>query len=249
MASASDLQEQDLNFYSTHEHSLISPQNTLSLIVHEPSNYPSWLVSGIVQQALSPNSECFLSPQAPLKPNTPSPVILLSFTNTLQTYSKYTHKYITQNKDFFTFISFLTDTSIPLESWNQKVVNQLSTLKSSKPIVIIENPELLLSIVPNMTTSKLLSQLHSIQKLSALYIVTSTSNTPISSQSLFLPSLLHHSSMIVSLTSLTTGRADDISGILSISSGPKHLVSNDSKIADLQYSYLVTTSGVKLYYK
>lgn len=251
MASASDLQEQELTFYSNNTHSLLAEPKSLSLIIHEPSNYPTWLVSGIAQQALSDNNECYLSPQSQSLKKTPIPTYLYSFSQTEQAYSKYFHKYITKNKNLFTFHSFLTDDSIALESWDTSIISKLklsSSTSTESPIVILENPELLLSIVPDMTTEKLLSQLMMIQKVATLYISSST--TSLSSTNKFMMSLLHRSSMLVTLTALTTGRADDISGILSISKGPIHNSSVSSKtISDHQYSYFVSANTVKLYFK
>ena len=252
MASASDLQEQGLAFYSKHEQYLLSPQKSLSLIVHEPFNFPSWLVAGIIQQSLSNDNECYLSPQSLNRRKSALPTFLYSFSDTEVTYSKYFHKYVTKNRNMFTFKSFLSEDSISLDSWNKFIHEQLkkSALSfGSPPVVILENPELLLSIVPEMTVCKLLSQIMAIQQESVLYIVTCSS---ILGAPQFLPALLHRSSLLVSLTPLTTGRADDISGILSISPGPVH--SNDKlkdsfSIADRQYSYLVTTNAVKLYFK
>ncbi|TID29532.1 hypothetical protein CANINC_001887, partial [Pichia inconspicua] len=130
-----------------------------------------------------------------------------------------------------------------LSSWNTVLLEKLK--KESNPLLILEHPELLLSIIPGMTFTKLLSQLQSLQKHSTLYIVTSTSN------SLMLSALLHRSSLIVSLTSLTTGRADDMSGTLSVSKGPAYAFSNFEglDVADSDYSYLVTTNNITVFYK
>lgn len=252
MASVSDLQEQGLSFFSKHEHSILLPQQSLSLIVSEQSNSPTWLVSGVIQQSLSSDNECFLSPHSPSRQKPALPTFLFSFSNTELTYSKYFHKYITKNKDIFKFKSFITDDTQSLETWNSIIledVKKIASYKGLSPVVIIENPELLLSVVPGMVLSKLLSQLMAIQQQCALYIVTSSSTT-IAPQ--FLPSLLQRASLLVSLTPLSTGRADDISGVLSISPGPIRLdeeTDNTTPVADRQYSYLVSTNAVKLYYK
>lgn len=253
MASASDLQEQELSFYQGNIHSLIAPENSISLILHEPANYPSWLISGIIQQSISSNNECYLSQQSPAYPKTPSSTFFYSFSETEQTYSKYFLKYITQNKSLFQFISPLTDSTISIESWNKSIITKVKETKTKDltPVVILESPELLLSIIPGLTIPKLLTQIMEIQKYATLYIALSTDL--INSSELVI-SLLHRSSIILSLTSLTTGRADDISGVLSISKGPIHnedinkkLVS--FKIADRQFVYFVSANGVKLYYK
>lgn len=242
MTSTQDLQRQSLIFYQTKEGSLLSPPNTLSLIVHEASNHPSWIITGIVQQAISTNGECFLAPNSPHRLKTSSKTILHSFTNTEQSYSKHINKYITKNKDQFKFHSYLTSGE-NLELWHTKLLDQLR--KESNPFLILENPELLLSIIPGMTLPRLLSQLQDLQKHSSLYIVTSTSNN------LFLSALLHRSSLIVSLTSLTTGRADDMSGTLSVSKGPACSISNleNPNVTDSEYSYLVSTNNINIFYK
>jgi hypothetical protein len=244
MTSTSDLQQQALTFYETREGSLLSSDNTLSLIVHDSSNSPSWLVSGIIQQSLSENNECYLSPQSPTLEKQASPSFLCSFTSPEHSYLKHFQKTITKNKQLFTFKSFLSDSSAQIEKWDSLIFEQIKSKNSPNPIVIIEHPEILLSIIPGLTIDKLLSQIHEIQKISTLYIVTSTSLSLSYSQ--LLPILLHHSTLIISLTSLSTGRADDISGILSITSGPQKSLLN---VSDRQYSYLVTTNNVKLYFK
>lgn len=246
MASASDLQQQALTFYETHEGSLLSASNSLSLIVHDASNSPTWLVSGIIQQALSETNECYLSPQAPTLRKIANTTYVYSFTNPEHLYNRYFNRYLTKNRELLKFTSFLSDFTSNLENWDTYILNQIKENTLQRPIVIIEHPELLISIIPGMTINKLISKLTEFQKFSTLYIVTSTSLTK--SYQTLLPSLLHRSSLIISLTSLSTGRADDISGILSVSSGPKFMSSNP-KISDRQYSYYVSTNSVKLYFK
>lgn len=246
MASASDLQQQALTFYDVHEGSLLSLPTSLSLIVHDAPNSPTWLISGIIQQSLSENNECYLSPQAPSLTKPANSTYLYSFNNPDHSYNRYFNKYLTKNRDLFKFTSFLSAFSSNLEKWDTYILNEIKQTSSKKPIVIIEHPELLISIIPRMTTNKLISKLAEIQKFSTLYIITSTSLA--TAYQTFLPSLLHRSSLIISLTSLSTGRADDISGILSVSSGPKFVQSN-SKISNRQYSYHVSTNSLKLYFK
>lgn len=241
MASTSDLQQQALTFYSTKVGSLLSDFNTLSLILHDSSNCPAWLITGIIQQALSKDNECYLSPQAPKVTKATIPTFLYSFTNTEQTYSKCFQKYINSNKDFLKFTSYLSDSSKDPSKFSTDVLQDVGKVEE-KPFVIIENPELLLSIVPGMTIIQLLSQLNEIQKHTTLYIVTSTSPN----KSSLLSMLLHRSSLIITLTALTTGRADDMSGTLSVSPGP---IKSKQNVSDRQYSYLVSTNNVKLFYK
>lgn len=242
MASTQDLQEQSLTFYSTREGSLISEPNTLSLIVHEPSNQSSWVITALIQQSLSTDNECYLSPQSPPKSKDSFKTFLHTFANTEQSYSKYLNKYITKNKSNFNFHSYLTMPE-KLASWDTQLLSQLK--KEKNPVVILENPELILSIIPGMTIQKLLSQIQELQKYCILYITTPIVN------STFLSALLHRSSLIVSLTSLTTGRADDMSGTLSVSSGAvfvPHTIDH-LKVENSQYSYLVTANNIKLFYK
>lgn len=240
MASTQDLQQQALTFFTTKEGSLISAPNTLSLILHEASNHPSWLITGLVQQALSTDNECFLAPHSPQYNKKCTPTFLHTFTNTEQSYARHINKYITKNKEHFKFHSYLTS-SDKIMSWDTQLLSQLK--RESNPILILENPELLLSIIPGMTLQKWLSQIQELQKHSILYIVTSTIN------STFLYALLYRSSLIVSLTSLTTGRADDMSGTVGVSQGPVLFSRDFAKVVDSQYSYLVSTNNIKLFYK
>lgn len=249
MASASDLQEQDLTFYDTIHHSLITTPKSLSLIVHDPTNEPSWLISGIIQQGLSETNECYLSPQSPNFQKPSSQVIFVTFLNTESTYSKSFSKLSVSNNSNFKLISFLDpkiNEKVKLENWFDFISKQISENTKNDSVLILENPSILLDLIPGLTNDKFLSQLQSLQSLSCLYITISSN---LSYNSIILPQLLHRSSLIVSLTALETGRADDISGILSISNGPV-LFSDDKRKLNLrEYSYLVTTNSVKLYYK
>ena len=248
MASAFDLQEQTLTFFSGNESSLLAAPNSLTLIAHDSTNSPTWLTTAIIQQALSTLNECYLAPHSPSIDKNAIPAFLFSFTNTEQTYNKYFLKYLTKNKDQFTFTSFLAPHAPAVEDWYTHIVSSLKK-QSTPSIVIIEHPELLLSIVPGMTPIKLLSCLHEIQRLSTLYVVTTTSTSSGNTATL-LPSLLHRSSLIVSLTALNTGRADDISGTLATSIGPINTDKIGQKnIEERHYSYQVNANAVKMYYK
>lgn len=243
MASTSDLQEQALTFYKNKSNTLTPSQNTLSLITHDSSNFPSWLIAGILQQSVSTNNECFLSPNFPSINKESSPSYVYSFTNTIQTYNKYFLKYNIKNNENLHFTSFINSDAPTLASWYTSIISEIKSNRN--PVVIIENPELVLLLDPTVTINKLLSQIQEIQKHCALYIVSTTS-TSSSFTSTYLPSILHRSSLIISLTALTTGRADDISGTLTISTGP---IPNENQIESRQYSYLISNSAVKLYFK
>jgi elongator complex protein 6 len=66
-------------------------------------------------------------------------------------------------------------------------------------------------------------------------------------QSNFLTQTMHNASLIISLRPFETGRADDVTGIMRITRGPRLM--DDVQVVENEYLYLVSGETVKLFYR
>ncbi|ESZ91805.1 putative UPF0405 protein C3H7.10 [Sclerotinia borealis F-4128] len=139
----------------------------------------------------------------------------------------------------------LTDPSLPYISQilTKAITTLSSSSSSSKTILILDSPSLLLATSPSPTTTlpHLTTLLHQLRTLVHATIITlpidtpflhhspsssspssQTSSTPTPLQttsSTFLTSLAHNSDLILSTRLLDTGAARDVSGVLRITAG------------------------------
>lgn len=129
-----------------------------------------------------------------------------------------------------------------------------STIASTGPTIMLEHPEILLSsgTYSALDFAKFIHNVHSIS--GCLYLFCNSDeplidiDTPLGEEyATFLTQVAHQSSLIVSLRPLNTGRADDVTGVLRISNGPR--VCQTHKVTEAEYLYLVSGDTVKLFYR
>lgn len=129
-----------------------------------------------------------------------------------------------------------------------------STIDSKEPTIILEHPEFLFSSgsCSALDLAKFVHNVHSIS--GCLYLFCNSDeplidiDTPLGGEyATFLTQVAHQSSMIVSLRPLNTGRADDVTGVLRTSKGPRIILSHH--VTEAEYLYLVSGDAVKLFYR
>ena len=67
-----------------------------------------------------------------------------------------------------------------------------------------------------------------------------------SDQLAFLTDLAYQATVAVSIRPLPTGRADDVTGTMTVSSGPANI---DDNVKEDSYQYQTANESVKLFYK
>lgn len=149
--------------------------------------------------------------------------------------------------------SKLFDTSLQPTSVNILTKHILAKL-GDKSTVILECPDFLLasgqnewSHVAEMVTA-VRQAAHSVYLFCNADMTLISGETPLSqSQYQFLVQLTYTASVVLSLRSLDTGRAEDVTGVLRIARGPK--AKADLNILESEYLYLVQDNTVKLFYR
>lgn len=122
-----------------------------------------------------------------------------------------------------------------------------------RTVVLWENFDTL--VMARYPLDSVLQLLHQLQTLSsAIYVFLNsdfplvTPGTPLADQYItLLGALFAKSSLVVSLRPLETGRADDVTGVLRITRGPRK--THDFKVIENEYLYFVTTDNVKIIHR
>ncbi|WEJ94956.1 hypothetical protein PSN45_002460 [Yamadazyma tenuis] len=203
-----------------------------------------------------------------------SQVIYISFSNLLEFYTKACKKngVDLSRESNFHFIDCFTDLftkhiTNPENASSQTsklfsfIIKQLSMVPGVNKIVFIENPEILLTAT-SISSVELSNSLVKLNRLCRNLFVISCHTSPqivdIHSKeaydpnfktSDFLVKLHQRAHLNIYLEPLTTGRAKDITGILTVSKGPLPFESSII-IDEKSYTYNVTKeSNIKLYFR
>lgn len=132
-----------------------------------------------------------------------------------------------------------------------------------KSTIVLEQPELLLSLLDGLTSDDLNNKLIlPLMKKCGLLIVSSNidafqnnENDPLENTrdanecSRFLTSLIYKSIVILNLRSLETGRAKDVTGSLVISRGGQYSNNLSVHVIENEYLYLTEKETTKLFYR
>lgn len=263
MSSAADLQPQDLAIYKDSSITLkTSNQHNLNLLLYTESNKATWLTTALIQSCLL--DRCYLnatqlhgteySLESPK-----SNVLLVSVADGNEVYAKQFQRFIKLNiassMPSFEFVSFIQS---GIENWFDQIkgkVNELS--KNNEPVNIFITDIHLLLFLTDTTCDRLLSQISQINKLGNLYLIlpsdkslldySEDSNDFATLYSSFLMKLVHKSNLLLHVRPLRTGRAEDITGELTINRG---LIPSTTEVHERDYLYNIVKEGnVKLYYR
>ena len=270
-------QQQDLIIYR--DNSIVSnklldsDESSLTMVSYVDETQASWFTNTIVENSLYGtavlvNKELRKTPKR-------SDVYVISFSNNKEFYVKAIKKCgldLEKDKNFH-FIDCFTDLftkqiTDPINACNQ--VNKLfdSIMKtieaetsSNKKTIIIENPEYLLSATKT-SSIELLNHMVRLNRLCRHLIIISSHRQPQNvdlnvgdvldptyKTTNFLAKLHQRCNLNIYLEPLTTGRANDITGILTISRGGIPYQSG-LVIAEREYIYHISKeSNIKLYFR
>ncbi|KAG7843962.1 hypothetical protein KL941_004444 [Ogataea angusta] len=251
MTSSSDLQQQDLVVF---EDRSILPKsdpdhNYCTLVLYKASTRPTWLNVALVENSLF--GTCYVN-KTPISDRSTAPVVFASLSVDETTYRKQLAR-LKGDLAGFKYVDLFNS----YQDWYTKISLEVDRQsKVDKPNVFIENPEFLLFLT-DITVDKLLAQLRKLNTKCNLYLISSSdeslmeySDSPddlATVHATFLTKLAHRTSLILSLRPLRTGRAEDVTGELTIGRG---LIGSPKKIVEREYLYLINKEGtVKLFYR
>lgn len=262
-------QRQDLAFFSDNSifpHDLLNNEHLFGLLTHTQGTSPSWFINILVENGLF--GTCFINHEKSSVKIPKSDVILISVLQDLKFYERDLKKngIEVQNLTQFHFIdcftdlfSKLNDDSSSIDKFFQNIFKQIEQIKSAKKIIIIEGIEFLLSAT-SLSSIKLLNYINKFHKLSSSLIIISCvdkelidtqNNSDKSSPEFkffdFLIRLLHRSNLNISLRPLETGRANDITGTLTISKGT--IPFESLSLLEKEYLFHVTKDQTKLFFR
>lgn len=209
-------------------------------------------------------SSCWLSQLLAARVKSDNPVTLVTFTNRGLIHEKGLKKYniepSTVQKSQFQIVD-LSDKLVTTKGKFERidVDTLMKYIKSSisiqqNPVIILENPEIMLSFGTNAL--ELVNFIHQLEQLNTQSLFVSSNNdpelindgTPIAEEMrLFATQIIHKSSLYISLRPFETGRADDVTGVLRVSPGPRVVEDAPSTVTEAEYLYLVSHDSVKLY--
>lgn len=271
-------QRQDLTFFNDNsiisDKVLNSPSSYLSIISHIQGTSPTWLVNSLIENGLF-GTASLVNNDLNQKLNNRSEVYFISFIQPQEFYNKNCKKNgidlsILKNFKYIDCFSDLFTKTItnPINAHDQitrlfdDIIKKITASSSSKKIIFIEAPELLL-LSTNLTSNQLLTIITKINNLCRqLYIIVpqdspqlvDLSNTnekdPVFKISEFLVKLYHRSQLNLNLQPLSTGRANDITGCLTISQGCIPFEIDTLKVLEKEYIFHISKeSSVKLFFR
>lgn len=254
----------DLQFFNNGRISLPFEKSgkSLNLVTSTLEVSPLWLVDVLANRIKEENPD--------------SQTILVTFQNKTSLHEKGLRRQGTDlsivKKASFTFMDLSQDLytaqstdfkHTTLETLLQKINSAIrktsedQDIKPSPPNIILENPDILLSS-GNFTGLELAKFIYNIQKSAGCVYLFCNADEPLidvdsplgEEQSTFLTQVGHQSALAVSLRPLNTGRADDVTGVIRVSQGPR-VVSGGFEATEGEYLYLVSgdNNNVKLFYR
>lgn len=270
--------KQDLIIYNDNsiisDEILNSNQSNLSIISHIQGTAPSWLTNSLIENALQGTSTLVTNESSNATKNR-SDVVFISFNQPEEFYIKNCKKNgLELSKlnnfhfiDCFTnlFIDTIRNTTNPSKDINslfQKISSKIQQIKGSKIIIFIEEPLILLQAT-TLEPDVLQGYIFQLNKLCRnLFVITnqdqsttldlSTTNPldPVFKNSDFLLKLYHRSQLNIHLKPLETGRANDITGSLTISHGALDYDIDNLQVKEQEYIFNLTKdSNISLFYR
>lgn len=263
-------QQQDLIYFSNG--SLLFNDEFLGSSVHIISYHdgtaPMWLTTTLVENCLIGTAN--LVNRELQASERDCSVVYVSFIHSLDDFEKACRKQVVDfsSLSLFKFLDysqslFTTELIATKDARSQvailfeQIVCATNSLETSKAVVFLDSPEILLAAT-NLPVSDLLSGIRKLNRLATvvpiinvhLSIVDMKTNVPEDPAyriSDFYVKLFHTSSLNVSLQPLSTGKAKDITGSLTVTKGA---IPTNVDIAEREYFFQVTKDATaKLYFR
>lgn len=270
----SSVPEQDLSLFADHsilpDSFLKLKPSQLGIIGHVQGTSPAWLVSSLMENAILGTA---ITTNRDINKKIPnrSHVVYISFTNTKSFVVKNSRKngMNLDNEKNFTFIDGLTDLftkHVPNASNSKSSIDKylddlrvkVEEVQHELRIIILENPEILLAAT-NYDSNSLIYFMLSLQAISnSIFVIINAEPSLINFDANmsaevvpkvtdFFVKLFHKSSININLLPLATGRAEDITGCLTISKGA---IPSPTAVAENKFVYNITKdSNVKLFFR
>jgi elongator complex protein 6 len=233
----------------------------------------AWLVQAVLGLALSSssnNKNKNNSTRTPVNANTPETVVLV--TTTMASPEIYRRGLLKMGIDLSTAPNFRvidlasllfgvgTETAsagITSEQIKTEIDQGISTLpmhNKTRTLILLESPDLL---VPLGLSPRAVSDVvaHLAFQSSNLFVFCNADaellgppamGSETSDQLAFLTDLVYQATVAVSLRPLPTGRANDVTGTMTVSTGPANICDN---VKEDSYQYQTANESVKLFYK
>lgn len=225
----------------------------------------AWLVQALLGLALSGSG----SVKKPITPNTPKTVVLV--TTTIASTEVYRRGLLktgidlssTQNFHVIDLSHLLFDaatsasTKITAGNIKDKIEKTLATgvpTNKSQTLVLFESPDLLVPLgMSPRAVSDIVAYLASMAANLFVFchadselVDSQVGNIGGNDQRVFLTDIMYQADVVVSIRPLPTGRADDVTGTLTVSTGPANIFDN---VKEEYYQYQTANESVKLFYK
>lgn len=272
-------QKQELHLFSGNtlipHGSLAQRHHLFSTITHIQGTSPTWLTNHLVENALY--DTCLLNEGANRRSSVKSDVVFISFTNDFKHYEAGWKKLGMDLNDVkeFKYVDLFTDLFQRIQPTEPEsivklfqgeiypVLASLNTASKKPKVVFIEGLEFLL-LSTTISSLQLLSLLSKLTASTSSLFVTLPTDTPLHSiteinvQSSrqhqyhdFLIRVLHRTNLNLALRPLTTGKASDVTGSLTVSRGCVPFGDLEKEVLEREYLYLVKAgdSGVRLFFR
>nr|CAE84404.1 Elp6 protein [Nakaseomyces delphensis] len=261
-------QRQDLVIFN--DHSVFSKKllcngvNTVVVLTSMQATQASWAINVLMESYLfgypvSLNSE---QKSGTLEVDPQAYVTVASMVHGTSWFQSTFNK-LQVNSSHYTIVDMLTDfVKMTNGKSADKILKSLADMFPDKPessLIVLEQPELLLLLVPNLSADMLSSKfINVLRKKCALLVVNTVTDSvqvendtaPASEFKRFLQTNIFKSNVVLSLSPLPTGRAKDVTGTLRITRGPKSFEGfiPEIHVVENEYLYLTERETTKLFY-
>lgn len=270
-------QRQDLVFFNDNsiipQQVLANSQSYLSIISYLQGTSPTWLVDSLIENALL-GTGTLVNNDLNVKTPNRSEVFFVSFNHSQDFYNKNCKKngIDLSNLSNFKFIDCFSNLftkliTTPQDCFGQfkklmdDILKQVQASKAQSKVIFIESPELLL-LSSNITSDQFLFEILKLNRLAKqMFIITpqdsllidlsiSSDQDPVFKISDFLTKLYHRSNLNLNLQPLSTGRANDITGCLTISKGLIPYELANLQVIEKEYIYHISKEfSIKLFFR
>ncbi|ODV77768.1 uncharacterized protein CANTADRAFT_22891 [Suhomyces tanzawaensis NRRL Y-17324] len=273
-------QQQDLIFFQDNsllsEEIITSESSVLSVISHVQGTSPSWLLNSLIENGLN-GTATLINNDLNKKRSNRAEVFFVSFLHSKDFYIQNCKKngldlghftnfhFIDCFTNLFTkYIKDFKESSRGVSEIFGQIEKQVEAVGGTRKIVFIEGLELLLLSNAGKANDLLSHILKLNRKCRHLLVVSAqdspqivklhanTTQDPAFEVSDFLVKLYHRSQLNINLQPLATGRANDITGSLTISRGsvPVESIIPGLRVVENEYIYHVTKdASIKLFYR